>query len=70
MAMNDLSIEQVSSILNAVYGQATGDIALANVNTSDFTSVATVTLKTGYDTVSNSISQVLGRTSQTVSGKI
>lgn len=62
MAMNDLSIEQVSSILNAVYGQATGDIALANVNTSDFTSVATVTLKTGYDTVSNSISQVLGRT--------
>ena len=62
MAMNDLSIEQVSSILNAVYGQATGDTSLANVNTSDFTSVATVTLKTGYDTVSNSISQVLGRT--------
>ena len=62
MAMNDLSIEQVSAILNAVYGQATGDINLANVNTSDFTSVATVTLKTGYDTVSNSISQVLGRT--------
>lgn len=62
MAMNDLSIEQVSSILNAVYGQATGDVNLANVNTSDFTSVATVTLKTGYDTVSNSISQVLGRT--------
>lgn len=62
MAMNDLSIEQVSSILNAVYSQATGDAALANVNTSDFTSVATTTLKTGYDTVSNSISQVLGRT--------
>lgn len=62
MAMNDLSIEQVSSILNAIYSQATGDIALANVNTSDFTSVATTTLKTGYDTVSSSISQVLGRT--------
>lgn len=62
MAMNDLSIEQVSSIINAVYGQATGDTSLANVNTSDFTSVATKTLKTGYDTVSNSISQVLGRT--------
>ena len=62
MAMNDLSIEQVSAILNAVYGQATGDTSLANVNTSDFTSVATATLKTGYDTVSNAISQVLSRT--------
>lgn len=62
MAMNDLSVEQVSSILNAIYSQATGDIALSNVNTSDFTSVATTTLKTGYDTVSSSISQVLGRT--------
>lgn len=62
MAMNDLSVEQVSAILNAIYSQATGDIALSNVNTSDFTSVATTTLKTGYDNVSNSISQVLGRT--------
>lgn len=62
MAANSLSIEQIATILNAVQSQATGQAQLANINTSDFVTVATTTLQTGYDTVLNAISQVLSRT--------
>ena len=43
MAMNELTIEQISTIANSVLQQASGGRDLANVNTSDFTSVATAT---------------------------
>lgn len=62
MAANNLTFEQASAFLTDLYEQATGQKANAPVNTSDFVTVAQATLKTGYDTVIQSISQVLGRT--------
>lgn len=63
MAANNLTFEQASTFLTSLYEQATGkELGTSPVNTSDFVTVAQATLKTGYDNVMNSISQVLGRT--------
>lgn len=63
MAANNLTFEQASTFLTALYQQATGkELGTSPANTSDFVTVAQATLKTGYDSVINSISQVLGRT--------
>lgn len=63
MAMNDMSIEQVSTILNAIVNQATGKTAtLTTYNAKDIISVAQTVLKTGYDPMTSAISQVLSRT--------
>lgn len=62
MASNNLTFEQASAFLTDLYEQASGEKAIAVTNTGDFVTVAQMTLKTGYDNVINSISQVLGRT--------
>lgn len=62
MAANDLSFNQVATILNAVQEQATGQKAITATNTKDFVACAQTTLKTGYDPLFNAISQVLGKT--------
>lgn len=63
MAMNDMTIEQASTILNAVINQATGaNKNLTNVDTKNLISVAQTVLKTGYDPMTAAISQVLSRT--------
>lgn len=62
MAANDLSFNQLSTVLNSIVSQATGKKPLAITNTSEFISVAQTALKTGYDPVLQSISQVLSRT--------
>lgn len=62
MAMNDLTFEQCSALLNSVVSQATGKTALTATNTSEFVSVAQTALKTGYDPVLGAISQVLSKT--------
>lgn len=62
MAANDLSFNQLSTVLNSIVAQATGKKPLAITNTSEFISVAQTALKTGYDPVLQSISQVLSRT--------
>lgn len=63
MAMNDMTIEQASTILNAVINQATGaNKNLTNVDTKNLISVAQTILKTGYDPMTAAISQVLSRT--------
>ena len=62
MASNELTFNQVSTLLNAVNAQATGKTALVATNTHDFVTQAQATLKCGYDPVSNAISQVLSRT--------
>ncbi len=63
MAVNDMTIEQVSTVLNAIVEQATGRQPTIQVtDTSSFVTVAQTVLKTGYDTVLNAISQVLSRT--------
>ncbi len=62
MPVNDLSFNQLSTVLTDITQQATGQKALAPVTTSDFISLATTALKTGYDPLSTAISQVLSRT--------
>lgn len=62
MAANDLSFNQLSTVLNSIVAQATGKTPMAVTNTSDFISVAQTALKTGYDPVLQSITQVLSRT--------
>ncbi len=63
MAVNELSFSQSAAFLTDLYEQATGQKpTIAVVDSGSFTTVAQAVLKTGYDTVINSISQVLSRT--------
>lgn len=62
MPANELSINQVSTILNAVVKQATGNTTLTAVDGNNFATVAQLPLKIGYDPVISAISQVLSST--------
>ena len=59
---NNLTFNQIATILNSVNAQATGRTDIAVTNTAEFISVANTTLLSGYDNVINAISQVLSRT--------
>lgn len=62
MAVNTMSFEDASAILNNIRQQVTGETALAPVNTSEFVSVATTLLQQGYDPVLNAITQMVSNT--------
>lgn len=62
MAANNLTFEQAAAFLTDLYEQASGEKTIAVTNTAAFVTVAQATLKTGYDNVIQSLSQVLGRT--------
>lgn len=63
MAINDMTIEQSSAVLNAIVLQATGqNPTLDTTNPKNFVTVAQTLLKTGYDPIISAISQVLTRT--------
>ena len=62
MAVNTMSFEDASAILNNIRQQVTGETALAPVNTSEFVSVATTLLQQGYDPVLNAITQMVSKT--------
>lgn len=57
-----MSFEQAATLLNAIHTQVTGETGIAPTDVSSFISVATATLKAGYNPVINAISQVVGRT--------
>lgn len=59
---NDLSFNQLSTVLTEIVSQATGQKASAPVDTSSFVTVAQTALKTGYDPLTTAISQVLSKT--------
>lgn len=59
--VNDMVVQQASTVLNALVQQATGQAVIDNV-TPDFISVAQTALKTGYDPIINAMSQMWGRT--------
>lgn len=61
MAINTLSVDQASTILNAAVAQAKGG-TVASLATKDFVTVAKTGLATGYDPLMTAISQVLSRT--------
>lgn len=60
--MADLSYTQIATLLNSVFQQATGQGALAAIDSSQFVSVAQTVLKTGYDNVIQALSQVMMKT--------
>lgn len=62
MASNELTFNQIATVLNEINAQATGTNAIAATDTHSFVTQAQVTLKTGYDPVCGAISQVLSRT--------
>jgi len=59
---NELTFNQLATILNVITAQATGKLSIAAVDTSSFVAVGQEALKCGYDTLSTAISQVLGKT--------
>lgn len=62
MPVNDLTFNQLATVLNAIVSQATGNSAITPTTTGDFVSVAQTGLKAGYDPVLGAISQVLSNT--------
>ena len=62
MAVNDLTFNQLSTVLNSIVQQATGQKVQQVTNTAEFVSVAQTALKTGYAPVLQAVSQVLSRT--------
>ena len=59
---NDLSFDQLSTVLTAITNQATGVNNITPLDTASFVTVAQMALKTGYDPLATAISQVLSRT--------
>lgn len=59
---NDLSFDQLSTVLTAITNQATGVNNITPLDTGSFVSVAQMALKTGYDPLTTAISQVLSKT--------
>lgn len=62
MASNELSFNQISTLLNAINRQATGAGSMQATDTHSFVTQAQATLKAGYDPVIGAISQVVSRT--------
>ena len=60
--MNDLKIDQISTLLNTVVSQATGRTDLAGYDATKLIAVAQTSLLSGYDPLINAVSQVLSRT--------
>lgn len=62
--MNTWTVDQISTVMNAVVAQATGIAGITAItNPGDFVSVAQTVLQSpGYDPIINAISQVLSRT--------
>lgn len=59
---NDLSFDQLSTVLTAITNQATGVNNITPLDTASFVTVAQMALKTGYDPLTTAISQVLSKT--------
>lgn len=59
---NEITFNQLATVLNAIVAQATGKTGIAATDTSSFVTVGQEALKCGYDTLGTAISQVLGKT--------
>lgn len=59
---NDLTFNQLSTILNSILVQANGTSSIVVTDTSSFITGGQEALKAGYDTLSTAISQVLSKT--------
>lgn len=59
MAVNSMTFQQSSTLLNSLVEQMTGETSIAAADESEFVAVATTTLQAGYDQLNKAISQVL-----------
>ena len=59
MAVNSMTFQQSSTLLNAVMQELTGETSLVSQNEADFVTVATTALQQGYDQLGKAVSQVL-----------
>lgn len=59
---NDLSFNQLKTVLTEITNQATGVSNIEPIDTSSFVTVAQTALHTGYDPLTTAISQVLSKT--------
>lgn len=59
---NTMELNQVSTVLNGIIQQATGNAELANADTKELITVAQTQLLTAPDNLINAVSQVLSRT--------
>ena len=59
---NNMTFEDISTVLNSIMSQATGKTDIVATNTQQFVAQADVTLKTGYDRCLGAISQVIDKT--------
>ena len=57
-----MTIEDISTVLNTIMGQATGISGIGNYAGNSFVTVAQTALLTGYDPIMNAISQVMSDT--------
>lgn len=62
MAVNDLTFNQLATVLTAITAQATGSSPIAVTDTSSFVTVGQTALKAGYDVLNTAVSQVLSKT--------
>ena len=62
MATNVLNFNQAAAVLNSIHQQATGQIVPVATDTASFVTQANTALLTGFDTMCNAISQVVGKT--------
>lgn len=62
MGVNDFAFNQLSTVLNSIVSQATGQTQITPADESQFISVAQVGLQTGYDPLMTAVSQVLSKT--------
>lgn len=62
LASPDFGFNDASTLLSAIYTQATGTATITPTNLKDFVSVGQKTLSVGYDPLLQAISQVLSRT--------
>lgn len=62
MSVNTTTFEQISTVLNSLCHQATGQASITASTPADFVSVATTTLSAGTDAVMNAISNVMANT--------
>ena len=62
MSVNNMTFQQIATVLNSIVHQATGQNVITPTNTAEFVSVANTALSLGNDAVMNAISSVLSRT--------
>ena len=60
--VNDMTFNQLATVMNSVVSQATGVTNITPTNTAEFVSVGTTALQMGTDAIFNALTNVIGRT--------